>query len=710
VKIYCMSATFGKLEHETLSLEPGLNVIEAPNEWGKSTWCAFLLAMLYGIDTKERSTLTALAAKERYAPWSGSPMSGRIDLHWNGKDITIERRTKGRAIFGAFRAYETETGLDIPQLTGANCGETLLGVEKEVFARSGFLKLTDLPVTNDQALRRRLNALVTTGDESGTSDTLAQNLRDLRNKVRYNKSGLLPQAEAQREALNAKLRQIQDQKFLHEKLTSQLKHLEQEEQLLVNHAAALEYNANRAYMERLEKAVEAQETAQNRVNYLEGECASYGTLDEVENAMINLEQLRSDRDYLMEEQQALPPLPEKPELPAFLQELDRQSALNHVQTDLRVYQQAVVEKDRRLPGILGALISLLAGGLCLLIHHWVGIALCALGVVAACFILRSNQASRKRAGDTARAMAQKYAPHAPENWEKTITELLDAQQSYAESLQAHNTKRAILDAKLEELEDTISEATGGMGLAQCEQHWQFVRGKLQELVDAEKELFRTRELEQALRSAHKEVLPPQFPDSLTLSEAQTQQQLQICRLNLKQTHIRLGQVAGEMGTLGQEEQLRQQLDQLEKRISKLEDTYAALTIAMDTLSVAASELQRRFSPRISHRAQELFSQLTGGRYERISLAEDLSISAGAQGEDTLHGSIWRSDGTIDQLYLALRLAVAEELTPEAPLVLDDALVRFDDARLASAIDILKTYAQEKQVILFTCQSREKALL
>ena len=152
------------------------------------------------------------------------------------------------------------------------------------------------------------------------------------------------------------------------------------------------------------------------------------------------------------------------------------------------------------------------------------------------------------------------------------------------------------------------------------------------------------------------------------------------------------------------------LDQLEKRISKLEDTYAALTIAMDTLSVAASELQRRFSPRISHRAQELFSQLTGGRYERISLAEDLSISAGAQDEDTLHGSIWRSDGTIDQLYLALRLAVAEELTPEAPLVLDDALVRFDDARLASAIDILKTYAQEKQVILFTCQSREKALL
>ena len=74
MRIYKMTATFGKLEHETLTLQPGLNVITAPNEWGKSTWCAFLIAMLYGIDTRVKSTKTTLADKERYAPWSGSPM------------------------------------------------------------------------------------------------------------------------------------------------------------------------------------------------------------------------------------------------------------------------------------------------------------------------------------------------------------------------------------------------------------------------------------------------------------------------------------------------------------------------------------------------------------------------------------------------------------------------------------------------------------
>ena len=60
--------------------------------------------------------------------------------------------------------------------------------------------------------------------------------------------------------------------------------------------------------------------------------------------------------------------------------------------------------------------------------------------------------------------------------------------------------------------------------------------------------------------------------------------------------------------------------------------------------------------------------------------------------------------------MALRLAVAEELTPDAPLVLDDALVRFDDVRLAAALRILREEAEQKQVIVFTCQGREQSIL
>ena len=134
MKIYSMTATFGKLNNQTLTLQPGLNVISAPNEWGKSTWCAFLVNMLYGLETRVKTTKTSIADKDRYAPWSGSPMSGRIDLHWNGRDITIERWTKGRTPMGEFRAYETQSGITVPELTATTCGEMLLGVERSVLA------------------------------------------------------------------------------------------------------------------------------------------------------------------------------------------------------------------------------------------------------------------------------------------------------------------------------------------------------------------------------------------------------------------------------------------------------------------------------------------------------------------------------------------------------------------------------------------------
>ena len=76
-------------------------------------------------------------------------------------------------------------------------------------------------------------------------------------------------------------------------------------------------------------------------------------------------------------------------------------------------------------------------------------------------------------------------------------------------------------------------------------------------------------------------------------------------------------------------------------------------------------------------------------------------------------AITLSQGTVDQLYLAVRLAVCELALPAedpSPLVLDDALTDFDDGRMALALDCLKDLSQERQILLFTCHGREKARL
>lgn len=109
MKIRKLTATFGKLRQQTLELKDGLNIIEAPNEAGKSTWAAFLRAMLYGIDTKERDKKGIIAEKNRYQPWEGGAMEGSAELNWQGRDITLRRASKGNSPLSQFQAVYTGT-------------------------------------------------------------------------------------------------------------------------------------------------------------------------------------------------------------------------------------------------------------------------------------------------------------------------------------------------------------------------------------------------------------------------------------------------------------------------------------------------------------------------------------------------------------------------------------------------------------------------
>jgi len=555
-----MTATFGKLAHQTLTLKPGLNIIEAPNEWGKSTWCAFLSAMLYGLDTRAKSTKSALADKERYQPWSGAPMAGRLEISWQGRDITIERRTKGRVPLGEFRAYESASGLAVPELTAANCGQMLLGVEKSVFLRSVFLRQWDLPVTGDENLRRRLQNLVTTGEEDPAGEQLAKQLKALKNRIRYHRTGLLPQLEEERGLLEEQLSQLS-------RLEAAIREQENRQR------------ENRAWIQRLEQ----------HGAYLAWQAA--------------LDDARLIRQAEQEWQAA--------------------------ESRLRALRERKPEKlsgKALLPGLLLILTGVLLG---IFRDGAAGIAVAVLGASVMLWGLFRNKQKKN-----------------PPNEEKSLME----------------------------------------------------------------EAARARARWEALLSVAKPLPPEAEPVGLGRNAAETAGALREAREEETRLESRRSQYLGRMEALGTRKNLETQLASVNSRIEKLEKTYTALTMAQETLAEASAQLQRRFAPRIAGGAARRMQKMTNGRYDRVILNEDLSLLAGEAGEETLREALWRSDGTVDQLYLALRLSVSEALTPEAPLILDDALVRFDDTRLKAALELLEEEAQSRQVVIFTCQSREKRLL
>ena len=193
-----MTATFGKLRGSTLELQDGLNILQAPNETGKSTWCAFLLAILYGINSRERDRAGFIADKNRFAPWSGVSMSGRMDCSTDLGELTLTRATRRQTSpMGEFAAVYTGTNEPVPGLTGIGCGESLLGISREVFERSAFIRQNGLSISQDAELERRIAALISSGEEGTSYTEAAEALKKQLNRRRHNRTGQLPALEAE---------------------------------------------------------------------------------------------------------------------------------------------------------------------------------------------------------------------------------------------------------------------------------------------------------------------------------------------------------------------------------------------------------------------------------------------------------------------------------------------------------------------------------
>ena len=138
------------------------------------------------------------------------------------------------------------------------------------------------------------------------------------------------------------------------------------------------------------------------------------------------------------------------------------------------------------------------------------------------------------------------------------------------------------------------------------------------------------------------------------------------------------------------------------------ETYARLRIASAVLARAVERYRERHQGPVLQRTNALFSRLTLGRFDGVRAEYDTEGTPVLVGVRSGDGGIvpvsGMSDGTADQLYLALRLASLEAYLEEGepmPFIVDDILIRFDDDRARAALEILADLSHRTQVIFFT---------
>ena len=729
LRIHRMTAAFGRLQGESLELRDGLNILQAPNETGKSTWCAFLLSILYGINSRERDRAGFIADKNRYAPWSGIPMSGRLDCAAEQGEITLTRSTRRQTSpMGEFRAVYAGTNEPVPGLTGSNCGEELLGVSREVYARSAFIRQNGLAISQDAELERRIAALISSGEEDTSFTEARDALKRQLNRRRHNKTGQLPALEAERSDLERRRAESAE-------LSRQLAQARRDAEVLAAREAALleeldhcdrwEALRRRSALTAAEaEAAAAEQRAEDLRRQIEADrVPENDAIARLRGAIVNLEttrravdRARAERDEAMKALlRAEAAVSESPFAGQSPESARKEAAAPPASADWRKGPAVLAI----ILGTLAAFFLFYEAALFLNGSPWqkpAALAALLVGLGITYFL-----AGRLRRKAIQSAQASALLKRFGTSDLKTIQGLAD---TYCQLYEARDAAQANANAKsaaADTLYNSLSSneqaillevrrfAPGAFDIPTADQLLRSCAVRRRELTEAESAAREARARREALSQQVPEV--PEGPEAAPPARGR-----EIAAAELAETRARLAEARsaadrldGQLRAAGDPAALEGSIRELTDRIDALEGEYSAIALALEALEAANTALQNRFSPELGRRAAEIFARLTGDRYTGVSLDRQFRLSAEPAGDAVFRDAALLSAGALDQLYLAVRLAICDLVLPpekQAPLVLDDALASFDDARCAAALRYLKEAAGERQILLFTCHSRE----
>ncbi len=156
--------------------------------------------------------------------------------------------------------------------------------------------------------------------------------------------------------------------------------------------------------------------------------------------------------------------------------------------------------------------------------------------------------------------------------------------------------------------------------------------------------------------------------------------------------------------------LKEEYENLKEQLQIVEEKNRCIQATKELLEKAYEQMKKSVTPKFTQNLSNLIQKITDGKYRKVSIHEEKGLIVELENGEYKSANLL-SVGTIDQLYLSLRLAMLDEISQEKmPIILDEAFAYFDDERLKNSLLFLMEEAKEHQIILFTCTKREKQIL
>ena len=690
---------YGNLENKEINLDKKINIIHGANESGKSTMLSYIVNSFYGISkTKDGKDISDY---DKYKPWNNNEFSGRISYELdNGEQYEVFRdfNKKNPKIYNKNLEDITDK-FEIDKKEGSKFFLEQTGIDKQMYT-STVVSMQDevrLDDKNQNMLIQKIANLAGTGEDNVSYKKALTKLQNkIRDEIGTNKTSQKPIniLNNQIEEINKKIEEIKpninkkyeidNQKDL---INENLKNLEIKKEILE----------------------EINKKNQNKLDYLkEKNIKEISKKDNEEH----IEKLKKEANTVKEEQmkveKTVNDLNKKLEEKKVEQSRIEQELNTENEQTENIENSKNIKSSKNTIYIIFLIVFIALGilGIALFKNYLVTIVLGILALIDIILLITKKIKVNKIIKEENKLSETKKKEHIRdlEEEKEYILKEIDKISKELKEEEANQkeiaSKNSMLQGQIILLEKTNTS---------LENELNSIKEKLEKLQSSNEEELLAQyngkmDKEKLLQIINSTDIEPQLKNVET--------QINNEKIKLKGLEIEENTVIPQIDAMVE---LEETLQAKKEEYNNLKNQEDIINITIENLEQAYEEMKTTITPKFTENLSKNIEEISNGKYSKVTINDESGmVVENNRGEYINANNL--STGTIDQLYLSLRLSMIEDLSKESlPIILDETFAYFDNTRLENAIKYLIKLTQGEniknhQVIIFTCTNREKEIL
>lgn len=677
---------YGNIENKDINLEEGINIIHGANESGKSTLLNYIISIFYGISRNKDGK--ALSDYEKYKPWNSNEFSGRISYKLeNGEKYEIFRdfNKKNPKIYND-KLEDISDRFETDKKDGSKFFIEQMGIDKKMYLSTVVSTQEEvrLDEKNQNMLIQKIANLAGTGEDNVSYKKALIKLQEkIRDEIGTNKTSQKPINIIEKEIVEINNKIVETEKYRNrkyeidaekEQILFELKELEQQKQIL----------------QELQNSMKSEEETKNRLEIRE---------KNRKDNIIKINELTNQKNTINAESERV------------------QSAKNHLQDIIKGHKENIeklnseIEKianekeetqEKEKPSISFIVITvvLAIALICsiILIKNYIVSGILGVAIIAniVFYVINKNKQKVNKAKLREKINQEKqYKREKLENQKQQIIANV-------------NTTEKELEKQEEEEKQVNSELSMLKGqIILLEKNNEKITEEIEQDNKAIKE--ESNKNKQQIIEKYKD---KNINDLLYINDYQNyiskiEETINNNRIRIKGLEIEYNTIVPQLDEMVVLEEKR---EADKEKLAELREKESIINIAIENLMDAYEEMKTTITPKFTKNLSESIQKISSNKYNKVTINDENGmIIENNRGEYV--EAIKLSTGTIDQLYLALRLSMIDELSKEnLPIILDESFAYSDNNRLKNMLQYLTSDLNNHQTIIFTCTDREQKML